>query len=111
MRQAEVHGGEPSGVTTDAAGEIRELRRKCRELSTIEIHKAATPFFAGVRPATALICEFTGEHRDRFGVAPICRALAVHVVQIAPRPYWAHRSAAPSKRALWSPILNFSENR
>jgi transposase InsO family protein len=26
--------------------------------------------------------------------------LAVHGVQIAPRTYWAHRSAAPSKRAL-----------
>jgi ribosomal protein L35AE/L33A len=55
---------------------------------------------AGVRPATALICDFIDEHKDRFGVVPICRALAVHCVQIAPRTYWAHLSAAPSKRAL-----------
>jgi len=60
---------------------------------------------AGVRPATPLICAFIDEHRDRFGVAPICRALAVHGVQIAPRPYWAHRSATPSKRALWDTTM------
>ena len=41
----------------------------------------------------------------RFGVVPICRALAVHGVQIAPRTYWAHRSAAPSKRALWDATI------
>jgi transposase len=47
VRQAEVDAGEAPGVTTDAAREIRELRRKCRELeATIEILKAATDFFA-----------------------------------------------------------------
>jgi putative transposase len=58
-----------------------------------------------VRPATPLICTFIDEHRDRFGVAPICRALGVHGMQIAPRTYWAHRSAAPSKRALWDTTI------
>jgi putative transposase len=29
----------------------------------------------------------------------------VHGVQIAPRTYWAHRSAAPSKRALWETTI------
>jgi transposase len=34
-------------MTTDAAREIRDLRRKCKELeSTVEILKAATGFFA-----------------------------------------------------------------
>ena len=60
---------------------------------------------AGVRPATPLICAFIDEHRDRFGVVPICRALAVQGVQIAPRTYWAHRSSAPSKRALWDTTI------
>ena len=47
VRQAEVDAGEAPGMTTDAAREIRELRRKCRELeSTVEILKAATGFFA-----------------------------------------------------------------
>jgi putative transposase len=58
-----------------------------------------------VRPATPLICAFIDEHADRFGVVPICRALAVRGVQIAPRTYWAHPSAAPSKRALWDTTI------
>jgi hypothetical protein len=58
-----------------------------------------------VRPATPLISAFIDEHQQQYGVAPICRALAVHGVQIAPRTYWAHRSAAPSKRALWDTTI------
>jgi len=47
VRQAEVDAGEAPGITTDAAREIRDLRRKCRELeATVEILKAATGFFA-----------------------------------------------------------------
>ena len=47
VRQAEVDAGDAPGMTTDAAREIRELRRKCRELeATVEILKAATGFFA-----------------------------------------------------------------
>jgi hypothetical protein len=58
-----------------------------------------------VRPATSLICEFIDKHKQGCGVVPICRALAVHGVQIAPRTYWAHRSAAPAKRALWDTTI------
>jgi transposase InsO family protein len=58
-----------------------------------------------VRPATPLIHSFIDEYADRFGVAPICRALAVHGLQIAPRTYWAHRSSAPSKRELWDTTI------
>lgn len=58
-----------------------------------------------MRPATSLICAFIDEHRDGYGVVPICRALAVAGVQIAPRTYWARRSAAPSKRALWDTTI------
>ena len=58
-----------------------------------------------MRPATPLICEFIDEHARTFGVVPICRALAVHGVQIAPRTYWAHRASAPSKRALWDTTI------
>ena len=47
LRQAEVDAGEKPGMTTQEAAEIRELRRKNRELEqTIEILKAATTFFA-----------------------------------------------------------------
>jgi transposase len=47
VRQAEVDAGVAPAMTTDAAREIRDLRRKCKELeSTVEILKAATGFFA-----------------------------------------------------------------
>jgi putative transposase len=54
-----------------------------------------------VRPAVPLICQFIDEHRERFGVVPVCRALSAHGIQIAPRTYWARRASGPSKRELW----------
>jgi putative transposase len=48
-----------------------------------------------------VICRFVAEHKARFGVAPICRALSAHGCQIAPRTYYAWARRAPSKRALW----------
>jgi putative transposase len=54
-----------------------------------------------VRPATPLICSFITEHRQEFGVVPICRALSQLGVPIAPRTYYAHIARPPSKRALW----------
>ena len=58
-----------------------------------------------MRPATPVVCAFIDEHAEEFGVVPICRALTVHGVQIAPRTYWAHRSAGPSKRELWDTTI------
>lgn len=47
VRQAEVDDGEAAGVSSETARELRELRRKNRELeATIEILKTATTFFA-----------------------------------------------------------------
>lgn len=47
VRQAGVDDGEGAGVPTETARELRELRRKTKELEqTIEILKAATTFFA-----------------------------------------------------------------
>jgi hypothetical protein len=40
-----------------------------------------------VRPATALICQFIDQKKQEFGVAPICRVLSEHGIQIAPRTY------------------------
>jgi len=73
--------------------ELRDLRRKNRELEQRNIAGGNKFHRAGVRPATPLICEFIDQHREEFGVVPICRAMAVHGVQIAPRTYRAHRSS------------------
>lgn len=46
VRQAEVDDGQAAGMTTRESQELRELRKKNRELEeTIEIRKAATSFF------------------------------------------------------------------
>jgi transposase InsO family protein len=58
-----------------------------------------------VRPATELICHFIDEKKQEFGVVPVCRALSVHGMQIAPRTYWAYRNSAPSKRELWDAVV------
>jgi transposase len=47
IRQAEVDAGKAAGVTSGESAEIRELRRKNRELEqTLEILRAASAFFA-----------------------------------------------------------------
>lgn len=47
IRRAEVDEGKAPGVTSSESVEIRELRRKNRELEqTIEILRAASAFFA-----------------------------------------------------------------
>jgi putative transposase len=47
------------------------------------------------------VCEFITEHRARFPITAICRALAQLGIEIAARTYHAWASRAPSKRALW----------
>jgi transposase len=47
IRQDEVGSGKAAGVATDESKEVRDLKRKVRELEeTIEILKAAAGFFA-----------------------------------------------------------------
>lgn len=43
---------------------------------------------------------FIDDHRERFGVEPICRVLTEHGVKIAPGMYYAHRSRLPAARAI-----------
>jgi transposase len=47
IRQDEIDSGKAPGMTTEESKEVRELKRKVRELEeTIEILKAAAGFFA-----------------------------------------------------------------
>ena len=43
---------------------------------------------------------FIDAHRDRFGVAPICRVLTEHGCKIAPNTYWTNKKRPLSARAL-----------
>lgn len=47
-----------------------------------------------------MVVAFIDDHRDRFGVAPICRVLSEHGVPIAPSDYYAFKSRPVSARAL-----------
>jgi putative transposase len=56
-------------------------------------------------PSTGELCEFVETHRDRFGVAPICRALSSAGLKIAPNTYYTKRRRGLSKRALWDTTI------
>jgi putative transposase len=47
-----------------------------------------------------VVIAFIDDHRDRFGVAPICRVLTEHGVPIASNSYYANKSQAPSARSV-----------
>ncbi len=47
-----------------------------------------------------MVVDFIDDHRDRFGVEPICRVLSEHEVKIAPSTYYAHRCRPASARSL-----------
>ena len=47
-----------------------------------------------------MVATFIDEHRDRFGVEPICRVLTEHGAGIAPSTYYAHQTRQPSARAV-----------
>jgi putative transposase len=48
---------------------------------------------------------FIDEHRDRFGVEPICRVLCQHGCQIAPRTYYAAKARPVSARSIRDQVL------
>lgn len=47
-----------------------------------------------------MVVQFIDDHRDRFGVEPICRVLTAHDVKIAPSGYYAFKKRPASARAL-----------
>ncbi|WP_425309671.1 IS3 family transposase [Ammonicoccus fulvus] len=109
VRQAEVDGGLRPGTTTDDSQRLAELEREVRELRRAnEILKTSAAFFAagGARPQdqvavpVGVLVDYIDQHRDRFGVEPICAVLKDAGVQIAPSTYYAARKRPPSARAV-----------
>ncbi|WP_241245166.1 IS3 family transposase [Microbacterium sp. KRD172] len=102
VKQAQIDAGERPGTTTDDASRIKQLEAEVRELKRAnEILLAASKFLrAGARPATAVVVQFIDDHRDRFGVEPICRVLTEHGVKIAPSGYYAFKKRPVSARTV-----------
>ncbi|MCK4599095.1 IS3 family transposase [Candidatus Bipolaricaulota bacterium] len=97
VRQTEVNTGRRGGLTSDERARIKELERENRELRRAnEILRKAAAFFgpSGARPATEAMTSFVDEHREAYGVEPICA-----VLPIAPSTYYVQkaRQADPSR--------------
>lgn len=88
VKRAEVDAGVRDGVTTSEAQRVKDLERENRELCRAnEILKLASAFFrpGGARPSTEVVRDFIDQHRDAFGVEPLCK-----VLQVAPSAYRRH---------------------
>src|SRR4051812_28445854 len=87
VRQAERDQGLRAGPTTAEQERIKTLEREVRELRQAnEILRKASAYFAMAeldRPLEAMIA-FIDDHREVYGVEPICR-----ILQIAPSTYHA----------------------
>ncbi|KAB0676097.1 IS3 family transposase [Aureimonas leprariae] len=99
VRQAERDDGIRAGPTSAEKDELAQLRREVRELRQAnEILRKTSAYFCpgGARPPVQAMKAFIDEHRDAYGVEPICR-----VLPIAPSTYHEHaaRQADPSRRA------------
>ncbi|MBP28892.1 IS3 family transposase [Methylobacterium sp.] len=97
VRQAERDRGVRAGPTTDERERIKTLERENRELRQAnEILRKASAYFCpgGARPPIPVMIAFIDDHREAYGVEPICR-----VLPIAPSTYHAHaaRRADPGR--------------
>ncbi|MDP4079018.1 IS3 family transposase [Acidovorax sp. A1169] len=98
VKRTEVDAGTREGVTTAEAQRVKELEREVKELRRAnEILKLASAFFApgGARPPTEVLRTFIDQHRNAFGVEPLCK-----VLQVAPSAYRRHAALLrqPHKR-------------
>ncbi|MFW7414261.1 IS3 family transposase [Demequina sp. SO4-18] len=108
QRQMEANTGGKVANVSEAAAEIKRLKRENAELRKAnEILKAASVFFRqGARPALTEMIRFIDEHKDRFGVEPICRVLRPAVQGfLTSRGYRGAKTKTPSARALRDDLL------
>nr|WP_230772420.1 IS3 family transposase [Sphingomonas sp. Leaf4] len=88
VKKAEVDSGKRGGVPTEVADKVKALEREVRELRQAnEILRKASAYFGagGARPPVPAMIAFIDDHRDAYGVEPICR-----VLPIAPSTYYEH---------------------
>ncbi|WJW76176.1 IS3 family transposase [Thiohalobacter sp. IOR34] len=90
VRQAERDQGLREGLTTSERERLKALERENRELKRAnEILKTASAFFGpgGARPQAEEMIAYIDDHKDRYGVEPICA-----VLPIAPSTYYEHKA-------------------
>ncbi|RQR57147.1 IS3 family transposase [Burkholderia sp. Bp9140] len=100
VKRDQVDHGERDGVTTDERERLKALEREVKELRRAnEILKVASAFFGpgGARPPLQVLKAFIDQHRDTFGVEPICK-----VLRIAPSGYRRHAAQLrdPERRSV-----------
>ena len=86
VRQAQRDAGESPGPTSAERARIKELERENRELRQAnEILKKAIGVFCpgGARPPVSQMTDFIEEHREGFGVEPICKRAADRPVDVS----------------------------
>ncbi|WP_235074379.1 IS3 family transposase [Asticcacaulis sp. AC466] len=86
IKKTEVDTGKRVGVPTDLAEKMKALERENRELRQAnEILRKASAYFGpgGARPPVQAMIAFIDDHREAYGVEPICR-----VLPIAPSSYF-----------------------
>ncbi|WP_089413561.1 IS3 family transposase [Sphingomonas sp. Sph1(2015)] len=86
LKRAEVDSGKRAGVPSEVTDKLKALERENRELrQSNEILRKASAYFCpgGARPPISAMIAFIDDHRDAYGVEPICR-----VLPIAPSTYF-----------------------
>ena len=101
VKQAEVDAGERPGTTTAEAARISEWSRSWSWWRANAILRSASAFFGGNRPPIQVMVDHIDQHRDEFGVEPICRAAdgSEHVYAAK------KRELAPSARAVRDVVM------
>lgn len=100
VRKAEVDAGRRPGVTSEEAAEIKREGRERRTAAGQRDPQGGVGFLRGrARPAVEALVAFIDEHRQVFGVEPICKVLTSHGLKIATSTYYAARNRRPSLRS------------
>jgi transposase-like protein len=102
VKQGDVDSGESPGTTTAEQARIRQLEQELREVKRANADLEVIGGFlcGGARPPTSLMVDYIEQHKDEFGVEPICTTLG-----FPPSTYYSARSRTPSARAMRDAVL------